>query len=82
MTETILELKGVKKSFQKEAGQDVLVLDDVHLCLKKNEIVALLGKSGCGKSTTGFSLMRLLPNNGRIESGSVEFEGRPDYVPR
>ena len=38
--ETIIEIKNVSKSFQKEAGQDVLVLDDINLTLKKNEIVA------------------------------------------
>lgn len=71
MTETILELKGVKKSFQKEAGQDVLVLDDVHLCLKKNEIVALLGKSGCGKST----LLRMLSGLMAPSAGTVTYRG-------
>jgi NitT/TauT family transport system ATP-binding protein len=71
MTETILELKGVKKSFQKEAGQDVKVLDDVNLCLKKNEIVALLGKSGCGKST----LLRMISGLMPPSEGTVTYRG-------
>ena len=51
-------------------------VSDVSFSLEEGDCLGIVGESGCGKSTTGFSLMRLLPNNGRIESGSVEFEGR------
>lgn len=51
-------------------------VSDVSFSLEEGDCLGIVGESGCGKSTTGFSLMRLLPNNGRIEAGSVEFEGR------
>jgi oligopeptide/dipeptide ABC transporter ATP-binding protein len=51
-------------------------VSDVSFNLEEGDCLGIVGESGCGKSTTGFSIMRLLPNNGRIEAGSVEFEGR------
>jgi peptide/nickel transport system ATP-binding protein len=48
----------------------------VSLTLGKNEIVGLVGESGCGKSTTAFSIMRLLPSAARITGGRIEFEGK------
>jgi peptide/nickel transport system ATP-binding protein len=47
------------------------VVDGLDLTLKRGETLALLGESGCGKSMTALSLMRLLPHGGRIVSGSV-----------
>jgi peptide/nickel transport system ATP-binding protein len=42
----------------------------------RGETLALVGESGCGKSATALSLLRLLPQAGRIMSGSIRFEGR------
>jgi peptide/nickel transport system ATP-binding protein len=44
--------------------------------IKAAETLALVGESGCGKSVTAFSVMRLLPHNARIVSGRILFEGR------
>ena len=51
-------------------------VSDISFSVEEGETLGIVGESGCGKSTTGFSIMRLLPNNGRISSGSIEFGGR------
>ncbi|KAF1052281.1 MAG: putative ABC transporter ATP-binding protein [Burkholderia gladioli] len=43
--------------------------------IREGETLALVGESGCGKSATAMSLMRLLPDTARV-SGSVRFDGR------
>ncbi len=50
-------------------------LDAVRLSIARGETFALVGESGCGKSMTALALMRLLPDNGRIVSGSVHLAG-------
>ncbi len=50
-------------------------VDGVSFELRKGECFALVGESGCGKSMTALSLMRLLPEAGRIASGQVDLEG-------
>ncbi len=54
----------------------VRAVDGVSFALKRGETFALLGESGCGKSMTALSLMRLLPSSGRIVSGEVRFGAR------
>ncbi|MCU7959210.1 MAG: ABC transporter ATP-binding protein [gamma proteobacterium symbiont of Bathyaustriella thionipta] len=51
------------------------VVDDVSFDIYRGETLALLGESGCGKSMTAFSLMRLLPPGGRIRRGRVVLNG-------
>ena len=51
------------------------VVDGVSFHVAAGETYALLGESGCGKSMTALSLMRLLPDGGRVVSGAVELEG-------
>ena len=48
----------------------------VSFALDEGEALGLAGESGCGKTTTALALMRLLPYNGRIISGSIVFRGR------
>jgi len=50
-------------------------LEDVSFDVHVGETLALVGESGCGKTTTMMSLMRLLPSNGRIAFGQVIFDG-------
>jgi len=54
----------------------VQAVDGVSLVIRPGETVGLVGESGCGKSMTGMSIMRLLPPGGRIVSGSIKFNGR------
>ncbi len=51
-------------------------VDGVSFDLDEGEALGLAGESGCGKTTTALALMRLLPYNGRIISGSIVFRGR------
>ncbi len=53
----------------------VQVCDGVGFEIRRGETLALLGESGCGKSMTALSLMRLLPLSGRITDGSVQLDG-------
>jgi peptide/nickel transport system ATP-binding protein len=57
------------------AGGAVRAVDGVDFELEKGECFALVGESGCGKSMTALSLVRLLPEAGRIAGGSVALEG-------
>jgi oligopeptide/dipeptide ABC transporter ATP-binding protein len=50
-------------------------VNEFSLNIEPGESVGLVGESGCGKTTTGLAIMRLLPPNGKISGGSVTFEG-------
>ena len=56
-------------------GTPVRAVDDVSFDLAPGEILGLVGESGCGKTTVGFSLLRLLPPNARTVTGQILFEG-------
>jgi NitT/TauT family transport system ATP-binding protein len=73
VADTLLEIKGVRQSFPKGSGEDLLVLDDVNLVLKCGEIVGLLGRSGSGKST----LLRLIAGLSRPTAGTILYDGKP-----
>src|SRR3954468_20253478 len=57
------------------AGGKVRAVDGIELELRPGECFALVGESGCGKSMTALSIMRLLPEGGRITHGRVELDG-------
>ncbi|WP_295541999.1 ABC transporter ATP-binding protein [uncultured Thiohalocapsa sp.] len=73
MTNALLEVTGLTTELPPSRGGErpVRVCDDVGFSIRPGETVALLGESGCGKSMTALSLMRLLPLGGRIAAGSV-----------
>jgi peptide/nickel transport system ATP-binding protein len=54
----------------------VEAVDGISLTIRQGETVGLVGESGCGKSITGLSIMRLLPPGGRIVSGTIKLGGR------
>ena len=68
--ETILEIKDLNLFFGEHQA-----LYDVNLKLNKGEMRALVGESGCGKTMTAMSIMRLLPKSAVIKSGQVIFKG-------
>ena len=74
MQHALLEVRNLETSFFTEAGI-VKAVDGANLSIEKGEIVGLVGESGCGKSTIGFSIMRLVPPPGKIVSGEICFNG-------
>ena len=72
----LLEVKDLHTTFQTSAGV-VRAVDGVSWDIQEGETVALVGESGCGKSVSALSVMRLVAEPaGRIESGQVLFRGR------
>ncbi len=71
----LLEISGLKTVFESDQGVAAAV-DGLNLSMKKGEILGLVGESGCGKSVTALSIMRLIQSPpGRIVSGKVLFNG-------
>jgi oligopeptide/dipeptide ABC transporter ATP-binding protein len=68
----ILEITGLKTQFHLLEGS-VTALDEIDLTIYENESIGIVGETGCGKSMTAFSILRLVPHPGRIESGNVYF---------
>jgi oligopeptide/dipeptide ABC transporter ATP-binding protein len=73
--DAILEVKNLRTSFP-TAGGFVHAVDNVSFNVRKGEALALVGESGCGKSVTAMSIMRLVAPPGRITAGEVRFKGR------
>jgi oligopeptide/dipeptide ABC transporter ATP-binding protein len=68
----MLDIKGLKVKYGV-----VEVVRGVDLCIKKGECVGLVGESGCGKTTVGLAITKLIPEHkGEIVSGAISFEGR------
>ena len=77
--EKILKVRKLRMGFASghaATRRTLVAVDGVDFELRSGETFALLGESGCGKSATALSLLRLLPAAGRILGGEVEFEGR------
>ena len=75
MNDTLLEVDGLKTWFAQD-GKTVRAVDGVSFTINKGETFALLGESGCGKSMTSLSIMRLVPEPvGKIVSGVVKLHG-------
>lgn len=70
----LLQVENLSISFRTAAGKTQAVRD-VSFSLEKGETLCIVGESGSGKSITSLALMGLLPNNGEITSGSINFEG-------
>jgi oligopeptide/dipeptide ABC transporter ATP-binding protein len=70
----LLEVNNLRTEF---AMRDITVaaVDDVSFVLNPGECLGIVGESGCGKTTTGLSVMRLLPRNGKVADGNIIFDG-------
>ena len=74
MEQTILQVKNLSIDFKTKHGT-VRAVDEVNFDIKRGEVFALVGESGCGKSTTAMGIMRLLQEPGQIAGGEIVFEG-------
>jgi oligopeptide transport system ATP-binding protein len=72
----LLEVKNLKTQFFTQDGV-VRAVDDVSFYVMPGETLGVVGESGCGKSMTGLSIMRLIPNPpGKIVNGEIVFNGK------
>lgn len=76
MSKALLEVNHLVTEFETDEGR-VRAIDDISLSVNEGETLGIVGESGCGKSVTALSIMRLLPQPmGQIVGGSILFEGR------
>ena len=76
MAKDLLEVKNLKTYFNTEDGL-IKSVDNISFKIKEGETLAVVGESGCGKSITSMSIMRLIPNPpGEIVGGEIIFEGK------
>ena len=72
---TLLEVHDLRTYFFTEDGV-VKAVDGVDFEVRRGEILGLVGESGCGKSVTSLSIMRLIGPPGKIVGGRILFDGR------
>lgn len=72
--EKVLEVNNLVATFTINK-KEYEVLRDISFSINKNETLCVVGESGCGKSVTTLCIMDLLPNNGRVVSGSISLNG-------
>ena len=75
MSEAVLSVRELVTSFP-IGGRRVAVVDGVNLSVAPGEVLALVGESGCGKSVTALSILRLVPRPGHIDGGCITLCGR------
>ncbi len=74
MSEILLSVKGLKTQF-KQGKNPVKAVDGISFDIAKGETFALVGESGCGKSVSALSVLRLLPSNAQVTAGGVIYDG-------
>jgi len=72
MTKAILQIKNLKVEFGLDEGQ-LCALDGIELSLEKGSTLGVIGESGCGKSMLARSILRMIPQPGRIAAGEILF---------
>lgn len=75
MTDTLLDVRGLRTVFDTRAGS-VRAVDGVDVTVQRGECLGVVGESGSGKSVTFASVMGLVKSPGRIEEGTIIFDGR------
>lgn len=71
----MLSVENLQTTFRTDRGE-VVSVEDVSFRLEPGETLGIVGESGCGKSVTSLSIIRLLGKNGRVSRGRVVFEGQ------
>lgn len=75
MSDTVVEVKNLETTFFSKAGAFKAV-NNVSYTISKGETLGIVGESGCGKSVTSFSMMRLIERPGKVTAGQVLLKGR------
>lgn len=75
MDDTLIEIKNLKTYFYTD-DQVSKAVDDVSFSIKKGKVACIVGESGCGKSVTSLSIMRLISNPGKIVGGEINYNGK------
>jgi peptide/nickel transport system ATP-binding protein len=75
MNERLLRVSDLTVEYSTRRGIG-LALDNVSLDIREGEVLGLVGESGCGKTTLGLSIMKLLPRFGKIVKGEILLKGR------
>ncbi len=74
--DTLLHIDDLHIEFESNQGL-VRAVEGVNLSLQKGRTLCLVGESGCGKTVTALAVLGLIASNGRVASGSIQFEGDP-----
>ncbi len=74
MNDPLLSIKNLTVVFKTRLGE-VPVIDDVSFSIAPGEILGIVGESGCGKTMTSLAIMRLMPEQGKVTSGSIRLSG-------
>ncbi|MEN3008527.1 ABC transporter ATP-binding protein [Pseudothermotoga sp.] len=77
--ENVLEVKGLRTYFELAEGT-VKAVDGIDFQLRKGEVLGIVGESGCGKSVTALSIMRILPKSARICDGQILFRNEGNVL--
>ena len=70
MTDPVLQLEDLTVRFHLKRGQ-LTAIDGVTFTVHRGETFGLVGESGCGKSVTSLSIMRLISKPGRVDAGEI-----------
>lgn len=71
----LLKITNLVTSFKLRDKKSIFPANNISFTIHKNETVGFVGESGCGKSSLAYSIMQLLPKNGKIISGSIKLYG-------
>ena len=75
MAATVCEVNGLTVAYH-SGGEWLQAVRSVSFDVRRGEILAIVGETGSGKSTTATAVIRMLPANGKVTTGTVKFEGR------
>ncbi|WP_315981212.1 ATP-binding cassette domain-containing protein [Aliamphritea spongicola] len=76
----LLEIQNLAVSFMVH-GSEIPAVKDVSFTIPKGKTVAIVGESGSGKSVTSQAILGILPSNGRISNGSIQYHCKPKNKP-
>ncbi|WP_167131407.1 dipeptide/oligopeptide/nickel ABC transporter permease/ATP-binding protein [Paramicrobacterium chengjingii] len=77
----LVEVSGLAVGYPQSGGAVKEVVSDVSFIVDRGEVLGIVGESGSGKTQTAFSILGLLPNEARIVSGSIQFDGQYTVAP-